>query len=337
MRSKPLISVITPCHNSALFVHRLLDSVLQQTYPNVEMICVDNDSKDNTADIINSYVSKFEEKGYSLQYIHEDDLGPSTAINNGLKLIQGDYLVMPDSDDWYSQSESFEKYINKFESLPDDYAIIRTQLMHIREEDMQPIGIVYEEFPEDDPGTLFEDCLFGRNSYCFAPIDYMVKVSKLREMTGLNIYNAYNTGQQRQVCLPLYYKYKAWTIPEPLAYYLVRKSSISHGDYSKYPTQSRLYKQAPVYIDSILKCCHGMSEKDCVMYRNKFLQILAKKMLFMAMDCGIFDYEAYYRDYINFGGDKNELDKDIKKFNKQRRFSYRVLCYLKRQLYKFIR
>ena len=307
-KKKPLISIITPCHNSALYIIRLLDSVLSQTYPYVEMICVDNDSKDNTAEIIKSFIPRFDSRGYTLQYVHEDDLGPSTAINNGLKLIKGDYLLMPDSDDWYAQPESFEKYINKFESLPDEYAIIRTQLVHIREEDMQPIRLIYEDFNEDDPGTLFEDCLFSKNGYCFAPIDYMVKVSKLKEMTGMDIYNAYNTGQQRQICLPLYYKYKAWTILEPLACYLVRKSSISHGDYIKYPTQKYLYHNSEKYISSILDTIDVMPESEKKRYHNLFMQGSVERIVSMALNCWhIKDIRQYVKDYKIYEGSSIRL------------------------------
>ena len=303
MEKKPLVSVIIPCHNSSAYLFRLMDSLLSQTYPEMEVYTIDNDSKDNTAEIIKDYIPKFKERGYSCHYIHQDDLGPSAAMQTGFKYIKGDYLVMPDSDDFYSKSTSIETYINKFLSLPEDYAIIRSQLQFINEDNMMPMKIVYEGFPEDDPGTLFEDCLFGRNGYNYAPIDYMVKVSALREMTGLSIYNAYNTGQQRQVCLPLYYKYKAWTIPEPLACYLVRKNSISHGDYSKLPTQLQLYNNAPNYIDSIFSTIASMPEVERKRYRNEFLKIQCRRMCFMAHAYGQSkDLKVLLDDYNNYGG-----------------------------------
>ena len=62
MEKTPLVSVIIPCHNSAVFIHRILDSLLVQTYSNMEIFTVDNDSKDNTAEVIKSYISKFEKK-----------------------------------------------------------------------------------------------------------------------------------------------------------------------------------------------------------------------------------------------------------------------------------
>ena len=301
MEKKPLVSVIIPCHNSSAYLFRLLDSLLIQTYPNMEIYAIDNDSKDNTADIVRGYIPKFEEKGYSAYYIHQDDLGPSAAMQTGFKHIKGEYLIMPDSDDWYSSPTSIETYIEKFLSLPDEYVIIRTQLQLINEENMQSIRIIYENFPEDDPGTLFEDCLFGKNGYNYAPIDYMVKVSALREMTGMKIYNAYNTGQQRQICLPLYYKYKAWTLPKPLACYLVRKNSISHGDYSKFKTQAHLYTLCETYINSIFDTIDCMPIEERNSYHDKFMQYQAIRMVKKAVDAEISPVE-YVRDYKRFGG-----------------------------------
>lgn len=301
MEKKPLVSVIIPCHNSSAYLFRLLDSLLSQTYPHMEIYAVDNDSTDNTADIIKGYIPKFEERGYSAYYIHQDDLGPSAAMQTGFKYIKGEYLIMPDSDDWYSRPTSVETYIDKFLSLPHNYAIIRTQLQLINEEDMQLMRVVYENFPADDPGTLFEDCLLGKNGYNYAPIDYMVKVSALREMTGMNIYNAYNTGQQRQICLPLYYKYKAWTLAEPLACYLVRKNSISHGDYSKFKTQAKLYSQCEQYINTIFDTISCMTSEVRKKYHDAFMRNQALNMALKAVDAGE-SPNCYIKDYKKFGG-----------------------------------
>lgn len=313
MEKKPLVSIVTPCHNSADFIHRLLDSVLEQTYPFIEMITVDNDSKDDTAKVIHDYIPKFKQKGYLLTYIHEDDLGPSAGVQNGIRHIKGDYLVMPDSDDWYALSSSIETFVKSFEKLPDDYAIVRSQLLFIDEKNMQQIHCAYENFPEDDPGTLFEDCLFAKNGYIFAPIDFMIKVSKLREMTGMEIYNAYGVGQNRQICLPLHYKYKAWTIAKPLGCYLVRANSVSHGDHSKYPVKKNLYKQWPKYIDSIFSCIDTMPENDRLNYRCAYLRMMARNMLRMAILTGNKqDISIYLDDYAKHGGDDKKLLWNVK-------------------------
>ena len=314
MEKKGLVSLITPCHNSSGFIRRLLDSVLEQSYEKIEMVTVDNASEDNTPDIIKSYMPKFEAKGYTLSYFLQDDLGPSAGIQTGLRVITGEYLLMPDSDDWYAGPKSIETFVNKFKELSDEYAIIRCQQNFVDEETMKTIGISYQDATEDDPGTLFEDCLFGRNGYNFAPINYMVRVSALRKETGLNIYNAYNTGQQRQICMPLYYKYKTWTILKPLVCYLVRNSSVSHGEYSKYLIQKKLYNQTPEYIDSILSCIDTMPEQKKEYYRNAFLQMETKSILKKAFLSGNKnDIQEYLDNYRKYGGNPKILLHTVKK------------------------
>lgn len=325
MEKEGLVSIVTPCHNSSNFVYRLLDSVLEQTYQKIQMVAVDNDSQDETAKIIKSYIPKFEKRGYTLQYVHQDDLGPSAGIQTGLRYIKGDYLFMPDSDDWYAEPRSIEKFVQKFEELPDNYAVIRCQQSFINEETMKPMGISYQNATEDDPGTLFEDCLFGRNGYNYAPINYAVKVSALRKETGLNIYNAYNTGQQRQICLPLYYKYKTWTILEPLVCYLVRKNSVSHGDYAKFPSQLQLYKNSSSYIDSIFRCIDTMPNDIKEAYRMEFLKRYAEKMCFMAVRCQKKEeLEMFLNDYAQYGGNR------LKMWGRLFKFRIRRVLYSKR-------
>lgn len=297
------MSLVTPCHNSGKFIHRLLDSVLEQTYGQIEMITVDNASEDDTPDIIMSYMPKFEAKGYSLNYVRQDDLGPSAGIQTGLRLITGEFLLMPDSDDWYAKSRSIETFVNKFKDLPDEYAIVRCQQNYVEEETMNIIGIAYKDATEDDPGTLFEDCLFGKNGYNFAPINYMVRVSALRKETNLKIYNAYNTGQQRQICLPLYYNYKTWTIKEPLVCYLVRRNSVSHREYAQYPSQLKLYKKSKDYIDSILFSIKSMPEDEKERYCNSFMKMTSTNICLLAMRCDKNqDLKFLLEDYRKYGG-----------------------------------
>ena len=67
----PLINIITPCYNGEKFLERFLDSVLKQTYDNIELILVNDGSTDKTDNIANKYKSKFNEKGYIYMHIME--------------------------------------------------------------------------------------------------------------------------------------------------------------------------------------------------------------------------------------------------------------------------
>lgn len=265
----PLLTIITPCHNSAAFIHRLMDSVLQQTYPNVEMIMIDNASTDNTAEIIKSYIPKFEKKGYSLSYHIEEDLGPSIGLRNGMQMMHGDYVTFPDSDDYYAENDSLELMVNKLDSLSEEYAVVRCMVQQIDEKTMQPCGMWGENVSDGEEKNLFEDCLFAQNGYYYINIGYMIRVSALKEITGLDFYAAYNVGPGRQVYMPLYYYKKCYSIKQILSHYLVRENSISHGDYAEIKVQCDLYEKYPKYYHTILATINDMPTIEKRRYFNE--------------------------------------------------------------------
>ena len=68
-----MVSVIIPVYNVQMYLAECVDSVINQTYKNIEVIAVDDGSTDNTAKILNDYVSVFAEKRMSLKYIYEEN------------------------------------------------------------------------------------------------------------------------------------------------------------------------------------------------------------------------------------------------------------------------
>lgn len=93
------VSVIIPSYNSATFLSHTIDSVLQQTYKHIEIIIVDDGSKDNTKEILKPYLKLYTDK---IKYFYQKNAGSSVARNNGIKLSNGDYVAFLDADDqWF--------------------------------------------------------------------------------------------------------------------------------------------------------------------------------------------------------------------------------------------
>jgi glycosyltransferase involved in cell wall biosynthesis len=92
----PLISVIIPCYNSEMYVGRAIESVLKQSYKNLEIILVDNNSNDKTATILKSYA---EANSNTIKIINEPRRGSPFARNKGLSESTGEWLQFLDSDD----------------------------------------------------------------------------------------------------------------------------------------------------------------------------------------------------------------------------------------------
>ena len=106
------ISLITVSYNSAATIRDTFNSVLSQTYPDVEYIIVDGNSTDNTVDIIKEYELKFNGK---MRWISEPDKGLYDAINKGIKMATGDVVGVIHSDDFYNSKNIIEQVMNVFQ------------------------------------------------------------------------------------------------------------------------------------------------------------------------------------------------------------------------------
>ena len=83
------ISVITVCFNSKDDLRKTLDSVLSQTYVDMEYLVVDGGSRDGSVDLLRAYESKFKTKGISFRFVSEKDKGTYDAMNNGAMMAKG--------------------------------------------------------------------------------------------------------------------------------------------------------------------------------------------------------------------------------------------------------
>ncbi|OHD54898.1 MAG: hypothetical protein A2Y33_16130 [Spirochaetes bacterium GWF1_51_8] len=86
----PKVSVVTPVYNRAFMLDMVLDSLVKQAYPNIELICVDDGSTDNSAEIIKRYPQ--------VKYIYQKNAGPAAARNTGIDAATGEIVHFIDSD-----------------------------------------------------------------------------------------------------------------------------------------------------------------------------------------------------------------------------------------------
>ena len=110
-RKEPLVSIITPLYNSEKYIGETIESVLNQTYKNWEMLIIDDCSKDNGVKIVNNYILK--DKRIKL-FRNEKNEGVSFSRNRAIDLSQGKYIAFLDSDDLWKK-EKLEKQISFME------------------------------------------------------------------------------------------------------------------------------------------------------------------------------------------------------------------------------
>lgn len=109
--NNPLITIVTVCYNSEKTIKETIESVLNQTYTNIEYILVDGASKDSTIEIIRSYEEKFKDKRILYRWISEQDRGIYDAMNKAVQLINDDntYVYFLNSDDRFMFNDTLSK------------------------------------------------------------------------------------------------------------------------------------------------------------------------------------------------------------------------------------
>ena len=102
MKVPMLVTVLTVAYNSEKTIGKTIESVLGQTYGNIEYIIIDGSSQDNTVAVALSYQNRFDNKrGRKLIIISEPDKGMYDALNKGAKMAQGELVGQINADDWY--------------------------------------------------------------------------------------------------------------------------------------------------------------------------------------------------------------------------------------------
>ena len=145
-----LISVIVPVYNVQAYLQRCVDSILAQTYENLEVILVDDGSPDSCPEICDEYAKK----DARVRVIHKENGGLSSARNAGLDIAQGEYIGFVDSDDYISP--------NMYESL----------LQRLSEASVRAIAnVIYENAWED--GRLTPSVVPHRENAVFSADKYL--------------------------------------------------------------------------------------------------------------------------------------------------------------------
>lgn len=319
---KNLVSIITPCYNGEAVVHRLLDSVLYQTYENIELIFVDDGSTDKTKEVVLSYKNKFEEKGYELIYIFQGNQGVSAAINTGLKKVRGKYLCWPDSDD-YLELDSIKKRVNILDNFP-DYAIVSSDA-YIR--DYSNLS-KYVRFAADSEADKYAEnqfeLLLSSNSMLI-PGPHMVRMNCFIETHPTGQIHPYRRGQNWQMLLPIYFKYKRYFLDEPLYNYIIYPISITHGNTTKEGKLIRIQE----HEDNIINILNSMDIS--VQHKAKYIYLTHLRYLRERLTLAF-----HFRDILLFNEQYNMLEANGEVNRKELIYKSVIKNQFSHQMFSFI-
>ncbi|HFF5453735.1 TPA: glycosyltransferase family 2 protein, partial [Acinetobacter baumannii] len=99
LNKQPLVSIVIPCYNHANFVQDCIQSVIAQTYQNIELIIIDDGSKDGSVEKIQEFIGECEKRFVRFEFRNRPNKGLSATLNEALEWCQGEYFSAIASDD----------------------------------------------------------------------------------------------------------------------------------------------------------------------------------------------------------------------------------------------
>jgi len=179
----PLVTVICTCYNHERFLKESLDAVFNQTYQSLEVIIVDDASKDDSRNIIESYVR---ERPGTITILNEYNEGICASFNKALSLAKGKYIVDLATDD-VMEPDKIEKQLNCFEQLDDFYGAVFTNALHI-DEQSTPIEFHFTPADKVPQGDIYKEVI---RKFFLPSASLMVKKRVLEDLGGYDETLAY--------------------------------------------------------------------------------------------------------------------------------------------------
>jgi len=166
-KEAPLISIIIAVFNGAKTLQQCIDSAVQQTYANKELIIIDGGSKDGTVDVLES---NREQIGY---WVSEPDSGIYNAWNKGLLQAKGEWICFLGADDFFWDAQVLDRMASQLMMIPPDIRVAYGQIMLLNNDgkDLYPIGEPWKEVKErfkqvmsiPHPGLMHRRSLFEQH------------------------------------------------------------------------------------------------------------------------------------------------------------------------------
>lgn len=274
--SKPLVSIVTPCFNGEKYLEHFFNSILNQTYPNLELIFINDGSTDRTEEIVRYYEPLLKAKKIRFIYLYQENAGQAAALNLGLKWFTGEYLTWPDSDDEI-MPEFIEKKV-EFLQQNTKYVYCYGKAISVNESDPSKVIDSYSKRKNSDRLSFFEDILFVNN--VFFP-GFLVKVSSLDQvLTRREIYSGPG-GQNAQLLLPLAWYYgEPGYVDESVYKYYIHEDSHSHSQ----DTSERIIQQLHDYEKIVISTLRTISDQEAQKYINSVQKYYAKLRFGNAVD-----------------------------------------------------
>ena len=226
MMKNPLVSVIIPTYNRTNLIGGAIQSVLNQTFQDFEIIVIDDGSTDNTEETVNSF------NNIKIRYIsHSNNRGVSAARNTGIRASRGEYIALLDSDDEWLPGK-LDKQIKVLQSESSEVGVVYSDLFYIDEN-----GKNMNKLRNPEKGGYIYEDLLSKN--CMSPPSTLLIKKECFNRVGL-FDNLLNAQEDWDMCIRIAKYYRFALIKIPLVKYRLHSNQVSKNLGVKIITANRI-------------------------------------------------------------------------------------------------
>ncbi len=318
------VSIVIPVYNAEKYLNQCLDSLINQTYKNLEIICVNDGSKDSSLNILNEYAKK----DARIKIVTQNNQGGAIARNTGLKYITGEYLLIVDADDYFA-IDMVEKFYNKAIATDADIVLCNNYLFDNQTKSIKPQHSIKNDYPLPKTETFnyknYKDYIFNFTYGCTWNKFYKTNLILSNNLQFQNV----------KIVEDVYFVFSSLVLAEKitlmedeyLIYYRVNTGTQNTTKHNKFPLD-------------FLKVLNLLSE---YLEKTELLDDLKQSFINYAINLFIFVYNNV--DSKNKKLISNNFKKEIvDKFNLNKkdktyfyRNNYNIICELQGIMSKFIR
>ena len=275
------ISIIVPAYNIEEYLPRCLDSIIAQTYENLEIIVVDDGSTDSTGAVADAYAAK----DPRIKVIHQENLGLSGARNSALRIITGEYVGYVDGDD-YITTDMYLDMMGAIESSNAELAVCAYEQIGDGAEDIDYSGQVY---PLSTKEALEIYICDDRSFHIYNSV--WSKLFKREIISGFNFPTNKNSEDIMYTTRALLNSSKVVFVDKPLyRYVLDRAGSIMNEDSKEKFAYRRLHNEIPFWKEQQeyirTSTCPYITDEERELLYKKAQYHFYRRMLFYYMDFG---------------------------------------------------
>lgn len=288
----PKVSVIVPVYNSERCLKRCVDSILNQSYTNIELLLIDDGSKDTSGIICDSYSAKDDR----VLVYHQTNGGPGKARNCGLDKATGDYVLFVDSDDWIETHHISSFFIDNYE----EYDVIFCGITIEKQTGVYTRSAVKELY---EGTSIAKGILDGKDSNFYTSVTKLIRKeiidnNHIRHNEKMLVYE----DKLFTLSLGVYVKHYAIL---PFTYY----HEMLNDDLNLHLSSKVLSPSKPYTIQERYEMHMLLSDVEKKMYDSEEWNIHIKSSLLLDLDNAIYQNVKFNFDTLDF----LETNKYIKK------------------------